>query len=336
MSDKTDEYKLLKDLLSEFRFINKKIYMADFSITILLSWPLFFYACFNEGAYSTVLYVISIFAIYRGTIFIHEVAHFEKDIKGFKLIYNIFFGWANCFPAYLYTPHFFHHGKKTYGTAKDPEYLFMKNQSKYSIYSPIILAFFVPFYHFARFAVLPLFYFILPEQVLVKIFKKYSTLVMNINYERRIRYDYELNEMKKNDLLCALYKWLPLILVYLGYLPFKTIYLYFFALYIAMLLNMYRAKFNHRYENPNIPMSDMDQLLENVTVEGGIISELWSPTSLRFHTIHHVVQDIPYHNLKKAHQKLKRELPKGHPYFKTIESSFLSAWKSHYQMLKNT
>jgi fatty acid desaturase len=335
MVDEKEQYKQLKNLLSEFRVLNKKTYWLDIAITIILSWPLFFYASFTEGTLSLLSFLVSIFAIYRGTIFIHEVAHFDKDIKGFKHVFNIFFGWANCFPAYLYTPHFFHHGKKTYGTPKDPEYQYLEKNKVVTLLGPIIIAIFIPLFHVFRFALIPLLYPLLSKKAVFYIFENYSTLIMNPNYKRKQRYENELTEMKFNDLMCALYKWIPLILISLEILPIKSLYLYVLALYCAMVLNMYRAKFNHRYKNPNVPMSDMGQLLENVTVEGGILSELWSPTALRFHTIHHIVQDIPYHNLKKAHEKLKQELPKTHPYFKTVEKSFFTAWTSHYRMLKS-
>jgi fatty acid desaturase len=334
MDQAKEQYKLLKNLLSEFRTLDKKVYWIDLTLTVILSWPLFFYAAFTQGTLSLLSFIISVFAIYRGTIFIHEVAHFEKEIKGFKFIFNLFFGWPNCFPAYLYTPHFFHHGKKTYGTLKDPEYLYLEKNKTSTLIGPVIIATILPLFHIVRFGIIPLLYPILSKKFILRIFQKYSTLVMNPNYIRKQRYDNEISEMKINDFMCACYKWIPLILIYLDLLPIKVLYLYFIALYCAMVLNMYRAKFNHRYKNPNVPMTDMAQLLENITVEGSILSELWSPTALRFHTIHHVVQDIPYHNLKKAHEKLKRELPKSHPYFETIEKSFFSAWTSHYKMLK--
>lgn len=335
MINEKEQYNQLKSLLSEFRFINKKKFWLDLILTTALSWPLFFYAVFNNNFLSPIAFIISVFAIYRGTIFIHEVAHFEKEIKGIKLYFNIFFGWPNGFPAYFYTPHFFHHGKKTYGTPKDPEYLYLAKHSTLSLLSPFIMALILPIFHIVRFAILPLFYPVMPQKILLLIFQKYSTLVMNPHYKRKQRYVNEMREMKINDYICCLYKWAPLLLIYFEVLPLKSLYLYVFALYVAMVLNMYRAKFNHRYANPNIPMSDMDQLLENVTVEGSILSELWSPTALRFHTIHHIVQDIPYHNLQRAHEKLKLELPKTHPYFLTVEKSFLSAWMSHYKMLKS-
>lgn len=334
MDEDKEQYNQLKNLLSEFRTINKSIYWLDLIITTLLSWPLFFYASYNEGIPSILSFIVSVFAIYRGTIFIHEVAHFQKEIKGFKTIFNLFFGWVNCFPAYLYTPHFFHHGKTTYGTPRDPEYLYLANNKRMTLFGPLIVALALPIFHIIRFGIIPIFYPVLSQKLILTIFQKYSTLVMNPNYIRKQRYKGELTEMKVNDFICALYKWIPAILIFQGYLPYKALWLYLIALYCAMVMNMYRAKFNHRYLNPNVTMSDMDQLLENITIEGGFLSELWSPTALRFHTIHHVVQDIPYHNLKRAHQKLKRELPKSHPYFKTIEKSFLSAWLSHYKVLK--
>ena len=335
MESEKIQYNLLKELLEEFRFLNKRIFWTDLIITFLLSWPLFFFAVFSEGPISYLSFIISVFAIYRGTIFIHEVVHFEKELSGFRIFFNLLFGWPNCFPAYLYTPHFFHHGKKTYGTKKDPEYMYLGDKKPITMIAPLIVAFILPIFHFIRFALVPLFYPIMTEKMKFFIFENFSTLVMDVKYKRRKRYPNELNQMVLNDLACCLYKWVPLLAIYYGYLPVKALVFYIIALYCSMVLNMYRAKFNHKYENPNTPMTDMGQLYENVTIEGSILSELWSPTALRFHTIHHVVQDIPYHNLKKAHEKLKRELPKDHPYFQTIEKSFFSAWKSHYKMLKN-
>lgn len=85
----------------------------------------------------------------------------------------------------------------------------------------------------------------------------------------------------------------------------------------------------HRYQihrsPPGITPRDM-QVDDSVTIEGSFLTEIWAPIGLRYHSTHHMFPSIPYYNLGKAHRRLKAAVCADHPYSKTIEPNFFSAF----------
>ena len=64
---------------------------------------------------------------------------------------------------------------------------------------------------------------------------------------------------------------------------------------------------------------------------------LWLfPVGLRYHALHHLLPDLPYHQLGRAHRRLVTHLPSEHPYPRCNRDSYFSvigellagAWKS--------
>lgn len=330
-----DLLKPIRTITLNYKNVKRSRFLGELFLTAIFGWSLFFYgSTFPLFSLKQILIMIpTTFIIYRGAIFIHELAHFRKKVEGFETWYNILFGYACNFPSYIYETHLYHHGMRSFGTSEDPEYKNMNYHSKWRILDPILNSLFLPFFGIVRFGILPLITPFLPRIAKEKIYLHASTLVMESKYLRPYKSAKELNMMMKNDLLCSLYKIVPIVLVYLGVLNVSVLIWWSIMIVIASALNMYRAKFNHKYFNEGQTMSDLRHMLDCITIEGSWVSELWAPLGLRFHTLHHVVQDIPYYNLKAAHKKLMLELPEGHPYRETVVPNFKTAaieyWKSH-------
>jgi fatty acid desaturase len=51
------------------------------------------------------------------------------------------------------------------------------------------------------------------------------------------------------------------------------------------------------------------QLRDSIDTPGAVWTELWAPVGLRYHALHHYFPGIPYHNLRKAWQRLSATLP---------------------------
>jgi fatty acid desaturase len=45
---------------------------------------------------------------------------------------------------------------------------------------------------------------------------------------------------------------------------------------------------------------------------------LWAPVGLRYHALHHLLPNLPYHSLGRAHRRLLAQLPADSPYHATI------------------
>ena len=91
----------------------------------------------------------------------------------------------------------------------------------------------------------------------------------------------------------------------------------------------------HRYKNrTDKEVTFTEQFLDSVNIEGHpILMELIAPVGLRYHALHHVFANMPYHNLGIAHRKLKAALPADSVYHLATEPTMLSALATHW---KNT
>jgi fatty acid desaturase len=45
---------------------------------------------------------------------------------------------------------------------------------------------------------------------------------------------------------------------------------------------------------------------------------LWAPVGLRYHGLHHLLPNLPYHSLGRAHRRLLQRLPAESPYRATV------------------
>lgn len=324
-------YIKMKDLLVGYNEIDSQSIWLDFLLNLVFSWPLFLYSFNTSNLY---LFIVSMYFLYRGAMLIHEVSHIAKKIPGYRLAYNVFFGWPLSFPAYIFDHHLFHHGKSTYGTEKDPEYKYIESFGLKTLIKPILSSIFLPFFQLIRFGILPIVLIFLPETIKLFIYKKASTLVFDTSYERIARNkEKELKMMMQNDLASAAYKVIILVLILKSILPVGILIYYYIGFFFCSSLNMYRALFNHLYLNKeNKKLSRTEHLLDTTTIESGVLTNLIFVNGLNFHTIHHLFPEIPYYRLKDAHKKLIQNLPKDHVYNETVyKSIFDLVWFCTFQ-----
>jgi len=104
------------------------------------------------------------------------------------------------------------------------------------------------------------------------------------------------------------------------------------AVFIVML-NAIRTVGAHRWTNAEGEMTFIEQVLDSVNYPRGWLPELWAPTGTRFHSLHHMLPALPYHNMREAHERLMRELPQDALYRRTNEDSLWSAL--HYLWTRN-
>jgi fatty acid desaturase len=321
-----DQIQQMKSLLSDMNEVNKFIFWRDLILLSLVGWISIIYTAFN---YNLIIFLIGTYSLYKGTMLIHEVSHLSKKIPGYKLAYNILLGYPNSYPAYIYDTHLFHHGKKTYGTVKDPEYAFIKDYSLITLIRPLLTSFLLPIMQVFRFVILPLITPFSSINFKRALYQKYSTLVFSLEYIRPIKNESkELKMMMTQDLICSVYKVVLVTLVLLKVLPFQFIINFYFAFVIASLINMYRALFNHLYANETLTsLSWEDHLLDTATIKSGFFTKLIFVNGLSYHAIHHLFPEMPYHNLEKAHKILEKHLPDNHIYKQNIYSGPLSLAK---------
>ena len=295
--------------LTPYTKISPRRFWADLLLCALLGWGALIWAAFAVDTGEKILgFILATVFLYRGSTFIHEVVHVENRLPGFRLAFNILFGFPNAYPCYIYDLHFLHHQTRSFGTEQDPEYAPRTHQSALNIiFGPLVAAFLLPVVQTLRFGLLPLLYPVLPRAVKAWLFQRFSTLIFNESFCRPAPTPKELRVMVWSDILCASYRWVAIALLVTGILPPSFLLLWYGAFVLGSAMNMYRALVNHDYSKPFGVHTREEQFLQSNTLVPRIWNELWAPLALSYHSLHHLSPAIPYHQLPKAHRHVMKD-----------------------------
>jgi fatty acid desaturase len=260
-------------------------------------------------------------------MFTHELVHLPREgFRGFRFVWNVLCGIPFLIPSFTYYPHVDHHRRKSYGTEQDAEYLTLSHQSPWQLVFYLLGALATPAAMFLRFAIFTPLSWVWPY------FRKWtfwhaSTMVMDLMYVRpeagkqvqRIRMLQEIGCFA----FCIFVVFRGQIFHGEWYDPF---WINAYAIAVLMvLINNVRTLGAHRWTGDGQAMSFESQLLDTVDYPyRSWITELWGPVGTRYHATHHLFPSIPYHNLGKAHRRLRAGLPPNSPFHETIRISLLS------------
>lgn len=306
--------------MKPFFEIKPHLFYADLLLTGLIAWASFLALQISDLSFglTALLFVVSYVAFYRGLAFIHETVHFQKRVKGLRHLYNVLFGFPARVPFFVHDPHRYHHLPSTFGTAQDPEYAYLSGSGVMSLIKPVFIGLLSPLLIAIRFGILPLVSWSFPKSWKVAMYQHASTIVVNPNYKRPIQNEDDLKSAQREEWGCALFFALQLGLLLLGTVSTKLILFYWAMMSLGAFVNVWRARIAHRYDNPGEFLSPLAQLRDSVTVENGFLSSLWAPAGMQYHSLHHLAPQIPFHNLKPAHEFLKKHLDSHHPYLQTV------------------
>jgi fatty acid desaturase len=305
MSNERDvAFSELSNAMSMFSRISPTRYWSDLLLSAGLGWSgLWISALSDSFGVAASAFFIAVVFLYRATAFIHEVVHVQRKLPFFRRAYDFIIGFANCYPSYIYEPHFYHHLTRCYGTKDDPEYNSLEGRGKLRVLlSPVLLSFVLPIYQTFRFVFLPFLYPFLGSEKMRFIYERMSTLVFNAEYRRPHVSDEALSEMVRSDLACASYRIGAFALTSLNILPLRFIVLWYCTIVLGSIMNMYRALANHDYSRPFERRSRFEQFLQSKTLSPHPINEIWAPLAMGYHALHHLSPAIPYHELPNAHR----------------------------------
>lgn len=325
----------ISQLLKDYQNYSRAYFFIDLILTASLAWgSLWASTQITNLSIKALLLLLAYVGLYRGVAFIHEVAHFRTRIKGLGTLYNILLGFPNRLPYYFHEPHRYHHLPSSFGTLKDPEYLYQKGIGGIYILRPWIAGPLSPFVLALRFWIYPMISWALSKKTQDWVLKHASTLVVNPKYSRPLPSPSERKNWQLQDLFSSLYTTTLLGLCFFEILLWEFLVSWYFIAAISTTINIYRARLAHRYDNNYTKHNPLSALKDSVTVENSWFSFLWAPLNLQYHALHHLAPQIPYYNLKKAHQALKKNLKDGHPYFQVTVGGPISALKQYYFTLK--
>lgn len=318
--------KLVRDLWTPI----PRIYWTDFTISAALGWGAVAVATLSPvgSVIQIAALIVATLALYRGVIFIHELAHFRKGtFTWFRRFWNATCGMPMMVPAYTYADvHIDHHKPQHYGTAEDGEYLPFAVNEPWKIVAFIVQAVIVPVLLLARYLVL------MPLTLIIPKFRDYiwqraSSLVIDYTYIRPLPKKDQKTSWLIEDFLTGVYAYAAFGLWYAGILPTEFLAVWYLVTVAIFVLNGLRTLAAHAYRNGGRErMTQQAEFLDSVDVPGNrYISPLWAPVGLRFHATHHLFPGMPYHALETAYFRLKKELPDNRLYLEATRSSLWAA-----------
>ncbi|WP_262696292.1 fatty acid desaturase family protein [Kordiimonas aquimaris] len=309
---------------------NARIYWTDFTISAALGWGAVAAATLTPlGSFIQIIaIIIATLALYRGVIFIHELAHFRKGtFTWYRRFWNATCGMPMMVPAYTYADvHIDHHKPQHYGTAEDGEYLPFAVDKPWKIIAFIIQAVLVPVLLVARYMIL------MPLTLLNTRFRNYiwqraSSLVIDYNYIRPLPKKDQESSWLIEDIITGIYAYSAFALFYIDVLPLAFFAVWYVVTVAIFILNGLRTLAAHAYRNGGRErMNQQQEFLDSVDVPGNrYISSLWAPVGLRFHATHHLFPGMPYHALETAYFRLKDELPDNRLFLAASRKNLWSA-----------
>lgn len=325
-----------KKLLQEYFPANPWIYWSDLVCTAIVGYGSFVvterFAPLSPAW--LLFFTISVFALYRGMLFIHELTHRERsDLPGFSIAWNLIFGIPSLFPSFMYRGvHIDHHKRNSYSTDEDGEYLPLGASPFWKTLAYLAQSFYLPALIVLRFAILaPL--SILHPKLRHLVVTRTSALAIRTDVPRKVPSGIDWRNWHVLEALCCFYVWGMVYLFASGTLGIATLEHMYAVIVCMFFVNSIRTIVAHRYLNRSAEeLPFQDQVLDSVNIEGNaIIAELVAPVGLRYHGLHHLFATIPYHNLGHAHRKLKAHLPADSFYHATIEPSLLAALATHWR-----
>ena len=312
----------VRPLVRDLHKVSRTIFWTDFLLSALVGWTAFAAAVLlpflSWGMVASTL--VSVFCLYRGLCFIHELSHQNKrTLPGFEAAYNALVGFPFLMPSFVYVGvHQSHHKLTTYGTDQDPEYLpFAKSWLMTTVFA--LEGFLIPVALLVRFLVFT------PIGLVAPRFHRWlvvyaSSLTMNFKYRREATP--ELVAKVRRDGAVIFLMWMAFVgMATAGVLTFRIFGTWFLVCSITSFINSVRTLGAHAYESTGEPLDRMGQLQDSIDTPGAVWTELWAPVGLRYHAVHHYFPGIPYHNLPEAYRRLIGEAPIGSDYRRMSSSS---------------
>ena len=304
-----------RDLTKDIENHSPAIYWADMVGSALVGYGALAGAILVESLPVAIgLAVISVLALYRALLFIHEISHFRGDpLPRFRTAWNLLVGIPMLTPSFMYEQvHTLHHKRTQYGTVADPEYLPLALMKPWSLPLFVIIAVLAPIGLLFRFAVLvPLGAIIPPIRQLT--WQRASALAINPEFRRRA----PEGDLRPRVLFqeTAGFVWAWLLIGSVFAFGWKPLLIALGVASVVALLNQLRTLVAHLWENEGEAMTVTAQFLDSVNVPPpGRIAEIWAPVGLRYHALHHLMPSMPYHSLPEAHRRLVKELGEASTY----------------------
>jgi fatty acid desaturase len=288
---------------------------------------------------SAALFIVSSLAIYRCSLFIHELVHIRaNEFRGFRFVWNLLFGIPFLVPSFIYYTHIDHHRRKHYGTHADGEYIPLSNMPTWQILFYLSQCLVIPLLVVFRWGVLTPLTWISPR-IRDWVHRHASSMIMDPKYIRPLPTKTVRRTIRLQEFCCFVVVWFLAVRMFVSYgiffdeplSPWFLVQAYATGVFIVTI-NALRTLGSHRWTSDGSEMNFVEQMLDSINYpRHPLVGGLWAPIGLRFHALHHIFPTMPYHALAEAHRRLMRELPADSPYRQTearsLTESLVNLWR---------
>ncbi|MBA0048833.1 fatty acid desaturase [Mycobacteroides sp. LB1] len=269
--------------------------------------------------------VLAAFAFYRGVLFVHEIVHAERELRWFSVVWHLVCGIPLLTPKFTFEFHHEHHASRTYGTAEDGEYVAYASEPRWRVILLPFSALAGPLAFVFRFLVLAPLSWLVPA-IRPIVLTRASSLMIDADFERPLPPAGAPRPWLVQEISCFAYTSALLVLLLLGaYSPRRLLEAYL-VIALALFVNWLRVLAAHRYEGSTERMTFPEQVLDSIDHPSvPVLGPLWAPVGLRFHAVHHLFPQLPYHQLGEARRRLAAATPPDAGYWSTEDRSLASS-----------
>lgn len=330
--------KTVHTIVSDLMRPRMRVYWADFLLSLLVG-VVAFAAVLPLLGWSLVagvlVSVVSIVALYRAVVFLHEIVHFRsrRQFGRFRLGWNLLCGIPLFMPVFMYECHAEHHSQRWYGTSHDAEYLPLARMAPREIVKLLAVVPVLPLFGPLRFGLLTPISWFLPR-LRTYVYENMSALKLDVDYRGRPPSNpSERRSWMRQELGCFVVFWTVAAGVLSGHIPWPLVLQWYLTYAGIVGLDTVRLLGAHRYLGNEDSMSVVEQMLDTYNYpRRRAITELWAPVGLRMHALHHLLPGLPYHAYQEAHLRLVDQLPATSPYRSTESTglfwSVRQLWRS--------
>lgn len=290
------------------------VYWSDLLLSAGLGWALFLLAARETPGGPTHLLATAgaVLAQMRALVFLHEISH-GRSPRGFHLAWNLMVGIPMGVPSIVYVgSHRDHHRVDRFATEADPEYAPIAEWgvSRRALF--VLTGALVPLLLVARWGlVAPL--SALGGRLRRAVLERGSTLVINPHYRRRAPSRTGARRWLALECAAAAFTWTAAGLALAGALPIALVAQWFVVVGGVFALNQARTLVAHGYAGFGSRVDLDAQYRDSIDLAPGPVAALIAPLGLRYHALHHLLPELPYHALGRVRRALREQPGSGSP-----------------------
>lgn len=295
------------ELTRDINTARPEIYWPDMIGSALLGYGTLAGAILVDSTWLAVaLGIVSVFALYRALLFIHEITHLHRDaLPGFRTAWNLLVGIPMLTPSLMYeSVHTLHHARTKYGTIEDPEYMPLALMKPWSLPVFVLIAALAPIALIVRWGILaPLGLVIPPLRRFA--WQRLSALSINPSFRRRPADEKDRRWFLFQQVGAS--AWAIFLMTTPFWLGWRPLLIAAVITAAVAVFNQLRTLVAHLWENDGEAMTVTAQYLDSVNVPR-FVAGIWAPVGLRYHALHHLIPSMPYHSLHEAHRRISAHL----------------------------